>query len=124
MSKRKEVNSNGKVYRFSTRKELHPRSIWEIEFKEGMWIVFGEPKTKWKSGDFRLKCVEFKTSKFSPEKAEFWWSNFRFIFLPEERLNKSIQEPEGFCKVDSAEGYVFILKRGAKKKPAKKWIEE
>ncbi len=102
------------VAQFDRLHNLHKKSLKEIEFDDGVGVVIGENKSKYKSGDYKIGEIVFDKSHFTLEDASDYFHGLDFHFARKSEENKKV--PPIAILVDlGKKGYLYGVLRGCEK---------
>lgn len=98
------------------RDNLHPKSMFEAELDGGILVCFGEPKSKWKSGRYKLAEVVFDKSRWTYDEARGWWSDHTVLAFKRGKydLDHKLMPVDEWFEFGDGDLYVFVCWRGEK----------
>jgi hypothetical protein len=93
------------------RGNAHPKTLFEYEVETGLVVVFGEPKSKLYSKEFRPIEILFDMSYFSEDMIEEVRKKYFFRYVHKSMQNKKIPNIHRVCGAPDRlihEGYIVI----------------
>ena len=88
-------------------RRAHPKSLFSSEILPDMFAVFGEPKSKFKSGKFYLAQLKISKESYSMKMAESFWRRFHVKHIPRRYRGKKLPHIHRVIEA-SHHGYVVI----------------
>lgn len=102
-----QVNTKYHIINRYFLSRAHTDSLFSSEILPGMFAVFGEPKSKVRSGRFHLAQLKISKEFYSEEMAKSFWSRFHVKHIPRRYRGKRLPHIHRVIET-SHHGYVVI----------------